>query len=160
MKEFIDDRFGRRGQGFIFYALGPIFFGALFFYFVRLIYIASNNNSGTANGILFTAAAVIIGVFFILDVLVIYEATKTIRKASIANNVVSLKPYLGRAFRVGIKDITRIKSRRSFGFIPGISMIDNNRSNIEIYVKGKKSFYLFGSCEADDFVLCLKGLIE
>lgn len=152
MEKFIDRRYGKSGKGFWFYAFGPIFFAALLIYFI-VLYIQAGSESDER--LLFFGVTIVLVVILIVDSLAVYEARWTIRKAELHDDLIHFTPLWGRAFESSRDEIIEIRPARSFGYIPGISLIDNNRSNIEVVFKNRPSVFLFGNSEADQWIKCI-----
>lgn len=152
MKEFVDRRFGEHGRGFFLYALGPIFFTGLLIYLVDLSYQTIVGGGKFDETLLILGGALLVAILLIVDSLAVYEARRVIQKVESDGNVIRLTPLWGRTFESSRDCILEIRATRSFGYIPGISVIDNNRPNIEIIFRDRPSVFLFGSCEADQWM--------
>lgn len=151
MADLVDKRFGSRGRVFVLYLLGPIFLGSLLIYMLSLS--ITSAQSGAGNDLyLFIVATVIVAVFFVADVVAVWEARKTIQRAEWHGEVIRFIPLCGKSFESRPDNILDAVEFRSFGYIPGVSVIDNNRSNIKLIFRDRPPVFLFGSCDADRWI--------
>lgn len=150
--EYVDRRFGTEGRGFILYALGPVFFFVLFAYLLGLASRLIAEEGWGQMSLLLLAAVIIAGIFLVFDCLAVYEARRVVQKAEIKDDSVLVKPFLGHPIKVPLESIQGWTKARSFGYVPGVSVIDNNRSNIDLRFNDRSSMYLYGSNEADQWV--------
>lgn len=143
---FIDARLGSNGNGFWFYALGPILLGGLLAYLLTLMV---SSEADDMRMLLWASGAV--ALFFAACSVAALEGRRVVQRAELRGSLVSFTPLWGSPFTLALRDIEEVRPSRSFGYLPAVSHIDNRRKNIEVTFRDRGSVFLFGCPEADQW---------